>query len=183
MTRDTASTSSPSALRGFCTAMTLKPLTATAQSLRASSSRQPKRRGRSPLSEPRGHAAWPREHQRDLHATSRRANPPDVLASIEHAPDIRAHCMHIGGDHAAPLCHRSAVIHLFGIRSPHEDSKWRCVPMVAECQVTRRFLSLDASGSRESSGQTRPTRGHRCGAADHTTARRSHTDRGSIRRT
>ena len=82
-----------------------------------------------------------------------------------------------------PLCHRSAVIHLFGIRSPHEDSKWRCVPMVAECQVTRRFLSLDASESRESSGQTRPTRGHRCGAADHTTARRSHTDRGSVRRT
>ena len=63
------------------------------QSLRASPSRQPKRRGQSPRSEPRGHATWPREHHRDLHAASRRANPPEVLASTEHAPDIRAHCI------------------------------------------------------------------------------------------
>jgi hypothetical protein len=73
-----------------------------------------------------------------------------VLASIEHAPDSRAHCKSIGEDHAAPLCNRSAAIHPFGIRSAHEDSKRRCVRMVAECQVLGGFcLWAPAAGRKE----------------------------------
>ena len=72
------------------------------------------RRGRSPLLEPRGHAAWAREHQPGLHASSRHADPPEGLASLEHGPTFGL-TVGTSEEIIGPLCKRSAVIPSFGI--------------------------------------------------------------------